>query len=187
MTLINQLGIAFEKAGQTSADFILYTEPDKRSFFIDGVHLLVQQLENLTHPAPGLIIAARSEDDFATFPSGQRAAETIMNELYGEALGVQGDYTYGPMLIHKELLKCFRLVPEEMGWGWRFYMMAIARQLGRTIHLCAVPGPCPPAQRSEDRTRSRRYRLGQLLENVSGLANGWIGLLDPAWSFESAD
>ncbi len=101
-----------------------------------------------------------------------------MNKLSMEALGPAGDYTYGPMVVPMQLIPYLMLVPEDLGWGWRFFLMAVARQLRVPVRLTACGTSCLRSQRNEDDDRSRAYRLRQLVQNVSGLANGWTCLLD---------
>ncbi|MFO1499786.1 MAG: hypothetical protein U1G07_15565 [Verrucomicrobiota bacterium] len=101
-----------------------------------------------------------------------------MNRLCGEALGQPGDYTYGPMLIPRPLVRFFDLVPEHLGWGWRFFLIAVAHQLRMRTELITVGARCPQAQQNEDDLPARAHRLRQLHQNVTGLANGWTCLLD---------
>jgi hypothetical protein len=184
-TLVNQLRTAFAAAQSENPDFFLYTEPDKRTFFNRGLLSLADAARRSERPA-GIVVAARSAADFATFPPGQRAAESLMNQVCGEALHLPGDYTYGPLLISRRLIPYLKFVPEDLGWGWRFFLLGIARQLGVPVELCPVPGRCPPSQRGEDDERSRGYRLRQLVQNVTGLANGWIDLLHQGLDLQPA-
>jgi hypothetical protein len=177
-SLVNQVRTAIAEAQHSNPDYLLYTEPDKRSFFSRGLPRLLDAAQKNASSPPALIIAARTPRGFGTFPRGQRVAERFMNGLCSEALGQVGDYTYGPMLISARLLRNAPLIPENLGWGWRFFLMAVAHQLRLPIQLCTVPNQCPRAQRSEDSARARDYRLRQLVENVTGLANGWTALLD---------
>lgn len=178
-TLVRQVRTAFGKALESDCTWFLYTEPDKRAFFANGLLTLAQASAAPDSAAPGLVLAARTPRGFATFPEGQRIAEGLMNRICGEALGQEGDYTYGPMLIHRRLARDVERIPENLGWGWRFFLMALARQLRMGIVLRKVGRPCPRSQRGEDDARSRDYRLRQLIENMTGLANGWTFLLDP--------
>jgi hypothetical protein len=175
--LVAQLLPAFRAARAYDPEWVLYTEPDKRQFFRDGLYRLI---EASTAPGvrPGLILAARTAQGLRTYPCGQRTAETMMNQMCGEAVGQPGDYTYGPMLIHRSLLGYTEQMPEELGWGWRFFLIALAHQTRRDIALCTVPNECPRAQQAEDDPAARVYRLRQLVENVTGLANGWTFLLE---------
>jgi hypothetical protein len=175
--LVSQLRAAFAAAAESQPDYVVYTEPDKQSFFRTGLRLLLAAAQTSSERRPGIVLAARTAREFATFPEGQRAAESIMNQLCSEAFGIEGDYTYGPMLIHRHLLRFFQLIPDDSGWGWRFFIMATAHQLGLDIQLCPVAAQCPRVQRQEDDGASRSYRLRQLVQNITGLGNGWIGLL----------
>jgi len=110
-TLVNQLRAAFERAQEFEPDYFLYTEPDKRTFFRRGVRLLAQAAAGASGPAPALVVAARNPKAFASFPQGQQAAESIMNQICGDAFQMVGDYTYGPLLISRRLIEYVRLVP----------------------------------------------------------------------------
>ena len=182
-TLVNQLRAALTRAEETHPDYLLYTEPDKRAFFTQGLPMLIRTAQSGAR-RPGLVLAARTPRSFATFPKGQQIAERFMNRLCAEALGQVGDYTYGPMLISARLLKHTPPLPENLGWGWRFFLMAVAHQLRTPTVFCTVRTQCPASQRNEDDASDRDYRLRQLIENVTGLANGWTCLLDqPAQPF----
>jgi len=178
-TLVNQLRTAFDQARELKPDYVLYTEPDKGSFFRHGLGKLAEAARSPNSADLGLVVAARTGRGLNTYPEGQRVAEGFMNRIASEALGRPGDYTYGPLLIQRRLLPYTHLFPENLGWGWRFFLMALARQLQLRIDLCPVGGQCPRAQREEDDHFARDYRLRQLIENVTGLANGWTCLLDP--------
>jgi hypothetical protein len=186
VTLVNQLRNAFARASAIGSEYLLYTEPDKRAFFAAGLRTLAASLARPERARAGIVLAARTPESFATFPAGQRAAETMMNGLCAEAFGREGDYTYGPMLIHHRLVGHLENLTEDAGWGWRFFLMAIAHQLGLEIDFCPVPDRCPRPQRAEDDAQSRRYRLHQLVQNVAGLSNGWICLLHAPLGMESA-
>ena len=177
-SLVAQLRAAFAAAEASQPDYVIYTEPDKLNFFAKGLPALIDAARQRGRGWPGLVLAARKPRAFATFPEGQKVAESFMNRLAGEALGSEGDYTYGPMLISNSLLPYTRLLPDNLGWGWRFFLMAVARQLRAQVHLSAVGSACPVSQRDEDDERARAYRLRQLVQNVTGLANGWTCLLD---------
>jgi hypothetical protein len=177
-SLVEQLRRAFAKAQQIHPQYLLYTEPDKRAFFARSLPPFLTAATAAAGPAPGLVVAARTARGFASYPRGQRIAESFMNRLCSEALGQAGDYTYGPMLISARLLSVAPAIPENLGWGWRFFLIAVAHQLRMPIRLCTVTSQCPRSQRGEDSAQARDYRLRQLQENVTGLANGWTCLLD---------
>lgn len=176
-TLVNQLRSAFAAALQSDCAWFLSTEPDKSAFFGRGLRTLADNPPE--GPVPGLVLASRTPQGFSTFPEGQRIAEGMMNRICSEALGQEGDFTYGPMLISRRLARFVERIPESLGWGWRFFLMAVAHQLGLGVELRPIGSPCPRSQRGEDDARSREYRLKQLVQNVTGLANGWTFLLDP--------
>ena len=177
-SLVKQVRAAVAGAESAAVDYVLYTEPDKVAFFRNGLLRLAASTTAETGRPADLVIAARSSRGFASFPAGQRTAERYMNQLCSEALGQAGDYTYGPMLISQRLLPYMQLIPSNLDWGWRFFLMAVAHQLRFPIRLSVVGSQCPRAQRNEDDGAAREYRLRQLVQNVTGLANGWTSLLD---------
>lgn len=168
--LVGQVQAALAGAAALGADYVLYTEPDKRWFF---AHRLEAYLDALPQDAGvGMLIAARDERSFATFPAGQQLTETLTNQLLGEALGRAGDYLYGPLLIRADLVPHVCRIREDVGWGWRPYLMAVCRRLGLPIGLHTADHPCPEEQRGEDDAASRVYRMEQMAQNVKGLALG---------------
>jgi hypothetical protein len=179
-SLVGQLRAAFARAAEIKPDYVVYTEPDKLEFFRTGLHRMLRMLAREVErgPAPGLVLASRSSRGMSTFPLGQQVAERYINEICAEALDQPGDYTYGPLILHRRLLEYMPVIPSEVGWGWRFFMIAVARQLRLPVKLCVVPNTCPRSQRGEDDPRARQYRLRQLEENVTGLVHGWTCLLD---------
>jgi hypothetical protein len=155
--------------------FILYAESDKQMFF-------EQKLARFLLEAPlgddvGVVLAARSEASFQTFPPTQRVAETAINTLTGDTVGEPGDYSYGPFLLHRSLVPHMSRVKPEIGWGWRHYLFALAARIGlRVVHIVDEL-PCPEDQREED-DDERVHRLKQLAQNVNGLLLGMTAPLD---------
>ncbi len=166
--LIGQVKTALGAAHASAAEWTLYTESDKRWFFEHRTPAMLEQAIG----GGGMIIAARSPESFRTFPEGQQLPETLMNRLCAETWGQDGDYMYGPLLIHRALLPFVERLAEDVGWGWRPYLMAICHRLGVPLRLWEVDLPCPPEQRGENDLQHRVYRLRQLSQNVSGLALG---------------
>jgi hypothetical protein len=167
--LVGQVTAALEAAVNGSAEFVLYTESDKEAFFQDGIGPLLARASAL--PAPALVLAARGKGSFATFPPIQRHTEHTINDLCGESFRAQGDYSYGPFLMHGSLIPWLTRAPADLGWGWRHFLFAIAHRLGH--HIVHVEGDhaCPEDQRAED-DRARLHRLKQLDQNISGLQAG---------------
>jgi hypothetical protein len=151
--------------------FILYTEPDKLPFFTRGILEFIQQVRR--SPNLGMVIPARTQRSFRTFPSGQRWAETFTNQAaeiyFGQKESEPKDYCYGPMLLSPESVELSLASPDHLGWGWRFFTMARARQ--KKLQLKTIPGdfPCPVQQRRENSQADQIYRLRQLRENLAAL------------------
>lgn len=166
--LLTQVQRAFHAADH--AQWILYTEPDKSWFF---EHALAE-FAGATDRAEDadVIVAARDEASFRTFPAGQQLTESLFNQLCGSALERPGDYLYGPLLVRAGLVLYLLELREDVGWGWRPYLMAIARRQGRDVRIWTSHLPCPEAQRGEDDLGSRIYRMEQMAQNVKGLALG---------------
>jgi hypothetical protein len=165
--LVPQVKAALAAAARLQYEFILYTESDKQMFF-------EQKLERflLNPPAAddvGVVIAARSDESFATFPRTQRVTESAINALTGDVVGHQGDYSYGPFLLNRRLAGYLDPLPADIGWGWRHYLFAVIARLGlRVVHVIDDL-PCPQEQRADV---EREHRLKQLTQNVSGLLLG---------------
>lgn len=152
-------------------DWLLYVEPDKGSFFAEGLAEFATQAR--AHPEAGVIVASRDEASFATFPAYQHQVEANFNGIAAEWLDTGGaDLLYGPLLICGGLLDTLDAVTEDIGWGWRTYLFAVARRRGLPLVPWGARLPCPEDQRGEDNPASRRYRLQQMGQNITGLALG---------------
>jgi hypothetical protein len=146
--------------------FILYTEPDKETFFHRHLHDFVRQAPS--ESGIGIVLAARSTRSFDTFPPMQRYVESVVNHLCSEMLGVHGDYTYGPFLMHRLLASRALDANLQLGWGWRpFVIRGASEHRLRIVHVSG-DYPCPDEQDGEDESE-RRHRLRQLRDNVAGL------------------
>src|SRR4051812_45657080 len=129
--LVAQVQTALARAATFDRRFILYTEPDKDLFF-------EQQLADFVDRAPAasnapIVLAARSAKALSTFPPMQRYAEGVINHLVGEALGVCGDYSYGPFLMARDLVPQVAAIERSLGWGWRHAAFLYAAQHGSSI------------------------------------------------------
>ena len=149
-----------------SVKFVLYTEPDKRDFFHEGLRGFVAEAS--AGDDVGVVLASRSAESLATFPAFQRQTETAINRCCAEALGVEVDFTYGPFLLNRALVPHLNRANDSLGWGWRPYAFGTARRLGYRISYVEAHLPCPPEQR-EDSAAERLYRIRQLKQNVEGL------------------
>jgi hypothetical protein len=167
--LLGQVRAALDGAVETGAEWILYTEPDKRGFFRDRVAALLEApRENA-----GMLVPSRDASSFATFPEGQRMAERLLNHACGLVLGAEGDYLYGPMLMRRDLVPLFGRIEEpDLGFGWRTFMMAVSHRSGLPVRLWPADLRCPEDQRDEDTPKDRAYRRQQVAQGIRGLALG---------------
>ena len=163
--LIGQVSAAMRAAASSGAEYVLYTESDKQAFFEDRLHAFIQRA---TVDA-SVAIAGRSAESYATFPPLQRYTEGVINTLTGDVIGVAGDYSYGPFVVHRDLALLAHEAPDDLGWGWRHLLFASAHRRGRAVRVLVDDHPCPPDQREEDEGE-RLHRLTQLAQNVRGLA-----------------
>ena len=148
--------------------FLLYTEPDKYPFFGGPLMKFVARVQK--SPKLGVALAARDERSFRTFPEGQHWSETFMNGVAELSLGLKTDYCYGPLLLSRRAAELALDAPPDLGWGWRFYAMARAKQAGLQLKAETMHLPCPTEQRNEDRRADRLYRVKQLRQNLAALA-----------------
>ncbi|HEY0875079.1 MAG TPA: hypothetical protein VGD94_16515 [Vicinamibacterales bacterium] len=167
--LIGQVRASIASARDSGAEFVLYTESDKAEFFDRRLSRFLR--DALLEDDPGVVLAARSDAAFATFPPSQQFTEGTINRLCGEFLGTKGDYSYGPFLVHRDVSVHVDRAAKDLGWGWRHMIFAIAHRLGtRIVHL-DDDHTCPEDQRVED-DGERLHRLRQLGQNVQGLLAG---------------
>jgi hypothetical protein len=164
--VFSQVKHSLVAAVDSGADFILYTEPDKKLFFD-------RRLNEFLFNAPseeniGIVLASRSPASFATFPHFQQYTETVINNLCAEIIGQSGDYTYGPFIFNRNLIDSLDLVNHEIGWGWRPFLFAMAQHKGYKIVQLINDFPCPTEQQ-EDNPGEKIYRMKQLSQNIDGL------------------
>jgi len=164
--LVSQIKVAFNAIPKSYRGSVLYTEPDKEDFIREHFDNFATQADGVE----GLVLAARTPAAFATFPDGKRTTEGLMNTLCSNRFGVGGDFCYGPLVMDADFIKYAPLLETPFGWGWRFFMMALAHRLRRPIKLVEGDFNCPMDQRNEDDARARHYRMTQLGQNAVGLA-----------------
>jgi hypothetical protein len=164
--LLAQVKSSLEAALSFGTRFILYTEPDKEQFFESGLAEFIRRAE--PQRDAGVIVAARSEASYATFPQLQQYTESVINTLCGEYTRQRGDYSYGPFLIDRRLVPHVLSIREDIGWGWRPFVFALAPRFGLAVTLVGGEHPCPPGQRIED-DAERLHRIAQLQQNLRGL------------------
>lgn len=157
---------SLQKAYQSGAEFILYTEPDKESFFQKDLQALLEAAEKNVNT--GIFMASRSAEGLATFPSFQQMTERTINQCCAEVIGKEYDYTYGPFLLNRKLVPYLEKVKEDIGWGWRPYLFSIAHRLGLEVAATTQSFECPPDQREDD-PKERIYRMRQLEQNIRGI------------------
>ncbi len=145
--------------------FILYTEPDKAGFFARLPNMLsaIAATEQT-----GVVLASRSAIALSSFPDFQQITEATINRCCEEMIGNSFDYTYGPFLLNRQVLSYVNNLPNDIGWGWRPFVFAIAARLGLQINNYTDNFYCPPAQQT-DNAAERLYRMKQLTQNINGL------------------
>ena len=116
----------------------------------------------------GLVVAARTVPAFNTFPAFQQHCETTINYCCAEVTGKPVDYTYGPFLMHSELINATEHLATDAGWGWRPFVFCMAHRLGMNIDAIHDDYECPPDQRTDDHAE-RIYRMKQLNESIRGV------------------
>jgi hypothetical protein len=164
--LLAQVKGSLRAACDTGSRAILYTEPDKEEFFTGAVEVFLRTAGAIDDA--GVVLAARSARSFATFPDTQRYTEGVINTLCGEYTGVPGDYSYGPFLVDRRLVPHVLSIADDIGWGWRPFVFALARRLGLRVDLIEGDYVCPPEQRVDD-AAERLHRIRQLEQNLRGL------------------
>jgi hypothetical protein len=165
-SLMTQVQASLQAAATRKPDFILYTEPDKEQFFKYSLAGFIERASGNTDT--GVVLAARSDASFATFPPVQRFTEATINHLTGRFAGTPGDYSYGPMLVNPALVPYITDLDPPIGWGWRHFAVAAAVRLGYRVLLVVDDYPCPPDQQTEDE-EEELHRMRQLNQNIQGL------------------
>jgi hypothetical protein len=166
-TLVRQIRACFRRVLKTDHRVVLYTEPDKKKFFESAVACFLRRTG--VHEAATVCIAARDRESFATFPPIQQSAERAFNDLANSVLGITSDFLYGPMLLDLEIAAPYLdQVPDDLGWGWRTYLIARCVLAGKQVASIVGPFCCPLEQRTEN-GKDRIYRLTQMKQNVEGL------------------
>ena len=168
-SLVAQVQASVRAAVSSDARFVLYTEPDKEHFFVRRLASFLDRAPR--HDGVGAVLAARTPASLATFPAIQQYTEGVINHLMGQVTGQPGDYSYGPMLLARELVPAVMALDPQIGWGWRHFAVCRAMQMGLTVHLIEDDHPCPAEQRLDDE-RERTHRLRQLAQNITGLIHG---------------
>lgn len=167
--VVEQTRHSLRAAAKLETKFILYTEPDKKEFFELHARDFITQINQGESPA--VVIAARSAEGFATFPAFQQYTESVMNHLCARYVQLPVDFCYGPLILDRALVPALDQVSAEIGWGWRFFVFAMARRLGWRLETYTNNFVCPFEQRQED-DHEHLHRLRQLSQNIRGLMLG---------------
>lgn len=168
--LVGQVRAAMIAASEGQPDYVLYTEADKLQFFQRHLRAFIAHAPLDTNP--GAVLAARSAAALGTFPPMQQHTEGTINKLCGDFLRVEGDYSFGPFLLRNDLVPHVdRIESDDLGWGWRHFIFAIAHRLKLPLTHITEDFFCPEDQRHEDE-RERLHRVRQLGQNVNGLLAG---------------
>jgi hypothetical protein len=164
--LIGQVRTSLRTA-RTWGDPILYTEPDKYDFF--DRHLGGYLDRAWAGNGADIVLSSRSAQSFATYPASQQEAETVLNDLCGDLIGLRADYLYGPFVMRAALVDALEPLPPAIGWGWRPYLFVRAHRMGGRIASVEGDFDCPAEQR-EDGPAEQAHRLKQLAQNLRGVA-----------------
>lgn len=154
------------KAEESGAKYIFYTEPDKSNFFEESLEKIISEIK--VQDKTGIVMAARSEEGFQSFPAFQQMTETTINNCCKELIGVEADYVYGPFLMNAAVVPYLRLLDANIGWGWRPYAFHTAKRLGYEVNAYTGNFSCPEGQRDDD-IKERIYRMKQMNQNIEGL------------------
>lgn len=160
-----QVKLSITTAVESGAKYIFYTEPDKLQFFSDH---LKQMLDAIQIEKTGVVLASRSTKGFSSFPAFQQMTETAINNCCKEIVGKEMDYCYGPFLFNSDLVPYLKLLNDNIGWGWRPFVFAVAHRLGFSVKNYEGGFTCPPDQQEDDQGE-RIYRMKQLTQNINGL------------------
>jgi hypothetical protein len=152
---------------------LLYTEPDKWTFFESQLSGVLARC--VAMPDDALIVIARSDRALATFPERQRHNESVFNRECANAFATPGDFCYGPFVLPGRIATRVADCPDDLGWGWRPFVFALAYRLGCPLRMITGPFECPPDQRHEG-PGDEAYRDRQLAQNRRGLR---LGLDEP--------
>lgn len=163
--LATQVMSSLRAAAASGKKFTCYTEPDKKLFFRDGLESFISQAS--VDEKTGVVLAARSDKGFDSYPPFQRMTEATINNCTGEITGVAVDYTYGPFLMNSKLVSPISNVPADIAWGWRTYAFGMAHRLGYSISGVVGDYQCPP-DHGDDTPALHRYRMKQMCQSVEG-------------------
>jgi hypothetical protein len=166
--LIGQVKASVRKARESGSAYILYLESDKELFVSGPMTHFIESA--IAEPDTGVILASRSRHSFETFPPFQRRTESAFNTVASDVIGLGADYLYGPFLMEHSVAAHVEGIAADLGWGWRPFIFATTRRLGRRVRAIEGDYVCPSDQANED-DEDRLHRLRQLRQNIDGLTN----------------
>jgi hypothetical protein len=161
-----QAKMSITEAAKSGAKFIFYTEPDKQEFFSKHLKKMLKQIS--VDEKTGVILASRFANGFSTFPPFQQMTEATINNCCKEIIGKEIDYCYGPFLFNSQLIPVLESLDDNIGWGWRPFVFAVAHSMGLNVTNFKGDFFCPYEQRKDD-AAERIYRMKQLTQNINGL------------------
>ena len=164
--MTGQVKASVRQARALDRPWVLYLESDKEMFVREWFRGFITSAERCDDA--DVILASRSEQAFGTFPPFQRRTESAFNAVTSEVIGVEADYLYGPGLMRQFVALHVDAVGQDLGWGWRPFVFALAGRRAGGLRIVNGDYVCPPEQRHEDEGE-RVHRLCQLAQNVDGL------------------
>jgi hypothetical protein len=164
--LIGQVKASVRMARASGSACILYLESDKELFVSGPMTDFIESA--IAEPDTGVILASRSRHSLETFPPFQRRTESAFNTVASDVIGLQADYLYGPFLMDHSVAAHVAGVAADLDWGWRPFIFATTRRLGRRVRAIEGDYVCPSDQAIED-DGDRLHRLRQLRQNIDGL------------------
>ncbi len=164
--LVGQVRASVRAAREMGSAYMLYLEPDKELFVSGPMTNFIESA--IAEPDTGVILASRSRHSFETFPPFQRRTESAFNTVASDVIGLEADYLYGPFLIEHSFAAHVEGVAADLGWGWRPFIFAATRRMGRLVRAIEGDYVCPSDQADEG-DEDRLHRLRQLRQNIDGL------------------
>ena len=139
--------------------FVLYTEPDKHDWFVNGFEESVDTYFK-RDKGSGLLLVARTPEQLKTFPPHQQEWEgKLAKEIITPKTGVNGDFTYGPRFFPSELGIQVKDVKDAQGWETITFLVGRAYKMGLPINMLYTAAECPLDQRGEDNAKYRQFQF----------------------------
>ncbi|MFH1503093.1 MAG: hypothetical protein ABIE36_00345 [Candidatus Diapherotrites archaeon] len=149
-----------------NAYFVLYTEPDKYDWFVNGLEKSLNQY----FAGKGVFAAiSRTSEQMKTFPVHQREWEGKMNQIIEDETRIKGDFIYGPKLFSSSLGNQVKEIEGDKGWATLMFLVGRAHKMGLSIENIYSASECPLNQRGED---NAEYREKQFNQNKEGFSLG---------------